>query len=123
MHFEDIRHLLNVLRALVKKGNTVMVIEHNMDVVKQADHVIDLGPEGGAGGGYIQFEGTPEALADADTHTAQFIREELERTAAAEEKSEDEDVDLDSLASDEDDEADDDHLDDEPEAEAEEVAA
>jgi excinuclease ABC subunit A len=122
MHFEDIRHLLNVLRALVKTGNTVIVIEHNMDVVKQADHIIDLGPEGGAGGGHIQFEGAPEALAEADTHTAQFIREELERTAAAEEKSEDEDVDLDSLASD-DDEADDDPLDDEPEAEAEEVAA
>jgi len=93
-----------------------------MDVVKQADHIIDLGPEGGAGGGYIQFEGTPEALAEADTHTAQFIREELERTAAAEEKSDDEDVDLDSLASEEDDDTDD-HLDDEPEAEAEEVAA
>ena len=121
MHFEDIRHLLNVLRALVKKGNTVIVIEHNMDVVKQADHIIDLGPDGGAGGGSIQFEGTPEALADADTHTARFIREELQRTAAAEEASDEEDVDLDSMASD--DEEANDHLDDEPEAEAEEVAA
>ena len=123
MHFEDIRHLLTVLRALVKKGNTVIVIEHNMDVVKQADHIVDLGPEGGAAGGRIVFEGTPEELAAADTHTARFIREELERSAAAVEQQEaDEDVDLDSMAADEDEPADD-HLDDEPEDEAEEVAA
>ena len=79
MHFEDIRHLLNVLRALVGNGNTVVVIEHNMDVVKQADHVIDLGPEGGQGGGRIVFEGPPEALAEADTHTARYVQEELAR--------------------------------------------
>ena len=79
MHFEDIRHLLNVLRALVGNGNTVVVIEHNMDVVKQADHVIDLGPEGGQRGGEIVFEGPPEELAQADTHTAVYVREELAR--------------------------------------------
>ena len=83
MHFEDIRHLLTVLRALVEKGNTVIVIEHNTDVIKQADHVVDLGPEGGQAGGEIVFTGTPEELAEADTHTARFVREELERTRAA----------------------------------------
>ncbi len=79
LHFEDIRHLLAVLRALVKKGNTVVVIEHAMDVVKVADHVIDLGPTGGAAGGKILFAGTPEALARQDTATARFLREEIER--------------------------------------------
>ena len=63
LHFEDIRHLLNVLQALVKKGNTVLVIEHNMDVVKVADYVVDLGPTGGQAGGYIVCEGTPEEVA------------------------------------------------------------
>ena len=84
MHFEDIRHLLNVLHGLVDAGNTVIVIEHNMDIIKQADHVIDLGPEGGRKGGEILFEGTPEALADANTHTSDYLREELERIRAAE---------------------------------------
>jgi excinuclease ABC subunit A len=82
MHFEDIRHLLNVLHGLVDEGNTVIVIEHNVDVIKQADHLIDLGPEGGRKGGEIQFAGTPEELADADTHTSAYLREELERTRA-----------------------------------------
>jgi len=85
MHFEDIRHLLNVLHGLVDEGNTVIVIEHNMDIIKQADHVIDLGPEGGRKGGEICFEGSPEALAEADTHTSTYLREELERTRGAEE--------------------------------------
>ncbi len=57
--FEDIRQLLNVLNKLTDRGNTVLVIEHNMDVIKVADHIIDLGPEGGDGGGQILFEGTP----------------------------------------------------------------
>lgn len=87
LHFEDIRHLLNVLQALVEKGNTVLVIEHNMDVVKVADHIVDLGPDGGAGGGYILFAGTPEELAAADTSTSPYIREELNRTPEVEDIS------------------------------------
>ncbi len=60
LHFQDISHLLDVLQKLVDKGNTVLVIEHNMDVIKSADHIIDLGPEGGAKGGMIIAKGTPE---------------------------------------------------------------
>lgn len=78
LHFEDIRHLLNVLNKLVDRGNTVLVIEHNMDVIKVADHIIDIGPEGGDGGGQILFEGTPEDLLNCtDSFTAQFLKEEL----------------------------------------------
>jgi excinuclease ABC subunit A len=78
LHFEDIRHLLDVLNKLVERGNTVLVIEHNMDVIKVADHVIDLGPEGGDGGGKILFEGTPEELAkNKVSFTAQFLAAEL----------------------------------------------
>jgi excinuclease ABC subunit A len=85
LHFEDIRHLLNVLQALVEKGNTVLVIEHNMDVAKVADHVVDLGPDGGASGGHIVFAGTPEDLASGDTATSRYLREEIERTPEREE--------------------------------------
>ncbi|WP_205512228.1 excinuclease ABC subunit UvrA [Longitalea arenae] len=78
LHFEDIQHLLDVLNKLVDRGNTVLVIEHNMDVIKVADHIIDLGPEGGDGGGQILFEGTPEELLKVKTsHTAKFLKEEL----------------------------------------------
>ncbi len=80
LHFEDILHLLNVLQALVDKGNTVLVIEHNMDVAKQADRVVDLGPDGGAAGGEILFAGTPEELANVDTPSSGFMREALERS-------------------------------------------
>ena len=111
LHFEDIRHLLAVLRALVRKGNTVVVIEHNMDVVKVADWIVDLGPDGGAAGGHIIFSGTPEDLVRADTYTAAALAEELERFApgeaalGTEDEEDEEDVDLDELASeDEDDE-------------------
>ncbi len=83
LHFEDIRHLLRVLQALVEKGNTVLVIEHNTDVMKVADHVIDLGPDGGEAGGHLLFAGTPEALAEAATPTAAFVAEELARSADA----------------------------------------
>jgi excinuclease ABC subunit A len=85
MHFEDVRHLLNVLHGLVEAGNTVIVIEHNMDLIKQADHLIDLGPEGGRHGGDILYQGPPEGLAEAETHTSAFLHEELERTRAAQE--------------------------------------
>jgi excinuclease ABC subunit A len=78
LHFEDIQHLLDVLNKLVDRGNTVLVIEHNMDVIKVADHIIDLGPEGGDGGGLILFEGTPEDLLKVKaSHTAKFLKEEL----------------------------------------------
>jgi excinuclease ABC subunit A len=78
LHFEDIRVLLNVLNKLVDKGNTVLVIEHNMDVIKVADHVIDVGPEGGDKGGNIVVTGTPEDVAKNKTsHTARFLKLEL----------------------------------------------
>ncbi len=78
LHFEDIKHLLLVLNKLVDRGNSVLVIEHNMDVIKMADHIIDLGPEGGDGGGRILFEGKPEDLAkNKESFTAKFLREEL----------------------------------------------
>lgn len=78
LHFEDIRHLLDVLNKLVERGNTVLVIEHNMDVIKVADHIIDLGPEGGDGGGKILFEGTPEELVkNKESFTAKFLETEL----------------------------------------------
>ncbi|MEZ4928589.1 MAG: excinuclease ABC subunit UvrA [Chitinophagales bacterium] len=78
LHFEDIRVLLKVLNKLVKKGNTVLVIEHNMDVIKMADHIIDIGPEGGEKGGTIVCEGTPEQVAkNKVSHTAKFLKAEL----------------------------------------------
>jgi len=78
LHFEDIRVLLEVLNSLVNKGNTVVIIEHNMDVIKTADYIIDLGPEGGKNGGYILAEGTPEEIIKQNKgYTAKFLKEEL----------------------------------------------
>lgn len=78
LHFEDVRVLLNVLNKLVDKGNTVIVIEHNLDVVKVADHLIDIGPEGGAGGGRIVAQGTPEQVARVKkSYTGQFLKKIL----------------------------------------------
>jgi excinuclease ABC subunit A len=75
---DDIRKLLNVLSRLVEAGNTVIVIEHNMDVIKTADHIIDLGPEGGDDGGYIVGLGTPEEISDInDSYTGQFLTKVL----------------------------------------------
>ena len=75
LHFEDIRRLLTVLSRLVDQGNTVIVIEHNLDVIKTADWLIDLGPEGGSGGGAVVVEGTPETVAStSDSHTGHFLR-------------------------------------------------
>ncbi len=78
LHFQDIQHLLEVINKLVDRGNTVLVIEHNMDVIKVADHIIDIGPEGGDGGGQVLFEGTPEDLVKVkESFTAKFLKAEL----------------------------------------------
>lgn len=78
LHFEDIQHLLVVLNKLTDRGNSVLVIEHNLDVIKVADHIIDLGPEGGDGGGKILFEGTPEGLIQCkESYTGFYLKEEL----------------------------------------------
>tara|TARA_B100000378_G_scaffold274097_2_gene268038 strand:- start:120 stop:2072 length:1953 start_codon:yes stop_codon:yes gene_type:complete len=80
LHFEDVRVLMEVLDKLVNKGNTVLVIEHNMDVIKLADHIIDIGPEGGEGGGTVVFEGTPEEIiTHKNSYTGKFLKAELER--------------------------------------------
>ena len=85
LHFEDIRKLLKVLQSLVDKGNSVMTIEHNLDVVKSADWIVDLGPNGGSGGGTVVAQGTPEEVAEnEDSFTGQFLREVLENSAARE---------------------------------------
>jgi len=84
LHFQDVSMLVDVIQKLVNKGNTVVVIEHNMDLIKAADWIIDVGPEGGAAGGRIIAEGTPEYLADvAESETGRFLREELNRSARA----------------------------------------
>ncbi|MCK5322034.1 MAG: ATP-binding cassette domain-containing protein, partial [Candidatus Aenigmarchaeota archaeon] len=78
LHFEDIKKLLKVLNRLVDKGNSVVVIEHNMDVIKCADHIIDLGPEGGDAGGSIVAEGTPEEVSEAKgSYTGKFLKKIL----------------------------------------------
>jgi excinuclease ABC subunit A len=90
LHFEDVRKLMEVIQELADTGNTVVVIEHNLDVIKQADWIIDLGPEGGSGGGEIVAVGTPEDVAEAEgSHTGRFLKEVLVRhdeRAAAKEK-------------------------------------
>jgi excinuclease ABC subunit A len=88
LHFADVEKLLEVLHALVEQGNTVVVIEHNLEVIKTADHIIDLGPEGGNGGGRIVAKGTPEEVARAaDSYTGQFLAPYLERRAAAKKRA------------------------------------
>lgn len=78
LHFQDIQHLLDVLNKLVDRGNSVLVIEHNMDVIKVADHIIDIGPEGGDGGGTVLFEGTPEGLVKVkESFTGKYLKAEL----------------------------------------------
>ena len=82
LHFEDIRKLLEVLQGLVDKGNTVIVIEHNLDVIKNADWIVDMGPEGGNGGGRVIAEGTPEQVAEVEeSHTGRFLAPVLARSA------------------------------------------
>jgi excinuclease ABC subunit A len=78
LHFEDVRKLVEVLHRLVDRGNTVIVIEHNLDVIKNADHIIDLGPEGGKEGGYIVATGTPEEIAkNPHSYTGRFLKNVL----------------------------------------------
>ena len=78
LHFEDINRLLKVLQTFVEQGNTVVVIEHNLDVIKVADYIVDLGPEGGDGGGKIIAQGTPEEVAKSkSSYTAKYLREKL----------------------------------------------
>ena len=77
LHFEDIRVLLSVLNRLVDKGNTVIVIEHNLDIIKCADHIIDMGPEGGKNGGYVLTTGTPEEVCVQNTFTARYLKADL----------------------------------------------
>jgi excinuclease ABC subunit A len=79
LHFQDINLLLNVLNKLVNRGNTVLVIEHNMDVIKMADHIIDLGPEGGNGGGNILYQGDIYGLLKVkESHTGKYLKLELQ---------------------------------------------
>lgn len=84
LHFQDVRMLVEVIQQLVEKGNTVIVIEHNLDLIKAADWIIDLGPEGGSGGGQIIAEGTPEEITGVSgSYTGQFLKQEFEREKAA----------------------------------------
>ena len=78
LHFEDIRVLMDVLNKLVDKGNTVLIIEHNLDVIKLADYIIDIGPEGGKNGGEVVAKGSPEELIkNKKSHTAVYLKKEL----------------------------------------------
>jgi excinuclease ABC subunit A len=78
LHFEDIQHLLDVLNKLVDRGNTVLIIEHNLDMIKVADHIIDIGPEGGSGGGKVLFEGVPKAMLNVkESFTAVYLKEQF----------------------------------------------
>ena len=78
MHFADVHKLINVLQQLVEKGNTIIVIEHNLDVVKTADYIIDMGPEGGDRGGTVVAKGTPEEVAaNPDSWTGQYLKKYL----------------------------------------------
>ena len=78
LHYEDVRNLIQILEALVNRGNTVIVIEHNMDIIKSADYIIDMGPEGGDGGGSVVAKGTPEEVAKiVGSHTGHYLKKIL----------------------------------------------
>jgi len=83
LHYEDVKKLIEILQKLVEKGNTVVVIEHNLDLIKSADYVIDIGPEGGERGGKIVAKGTPEDIAKSETsYTGQYLKKALKRQKA-----------------------------------------
>jgi excinuclease ABC subunit A len=83
LHYEDVRKLIEILQELVLRGNTVVVIEHNLDVIKSSDYLIDFGPDGGLGGGKIIAKGTPEEVAVTDgSHTGEYLAKALKRHAA-----------------------------------------
>ena len=79
LHYEDVKKLIEILQKLVDKGNTVVVIEHNMDFIKSCDYILDIGPEGGDGGGELVAHGTPEEVAGTDTHTGKYLRKALRK--------------------------------------------
>ncbi len=88
LHFEDVRKLLEVLHRLVEGGNTVVVIEHNLEVIKTADWILDLGPDGGSGGGRIVAEGPPEEVVKVrESYTGQYLARHLPRSAAAKKRA------------------------------------
>ena len=79
LHASDVKNIMRLLDGFVRRGSTVIVIEHNLDVMKQADHIIDIGPDGGTDGGQVVFTGTPREMAEtADTITARYLRKSLE---------------------------------------------
>jgi excinuclease ABC subunit A len=80
LHYEDVRKLIEILQMLTNRGNTVVLIEHNLDIIKNTDYIIDIGPEGGVGGGKLVAVGTPEEVAQTDTHTGVFLRKMLRKT-------------------------------------------
>jgi len=80
LHYEDVKKLIEILQKLVDKGNTVIVIEHNLDLIKSADYVLDIGPDGGVGGGKLVAKGTPEEVAQEDTHTGFYLRKTLKKS-------------------------------------------
>jgi len=80
LHYEDVKKLIEILQKLVDKGNTVVLIEHNLDIVKTADYVIDIGPEGGENGGRVVAKGTPEQIAQSDeSHTGKYLKKTLKK--------------------------------------------
>ena len=79
LHYEDVKKLIEILQKLVDHGNTVLVIEHNLDMIKSSDYVIDIGPEGGDGGGKLVAKGTPEEVANTDTSTGEYLRKILKK--------------------------------------------
>jgi excinuclease ABC subunit A len=80
LHYDDVRKLIEILQELVRRGNTVVVIEHNLDLIKSADYLIDFGPEGGTGGGKVVAKGTPEEVADSErSHTATYLQKALRK--------------------------------------------